>query len=151
MTTNAYKGITTDHDAAPKVDITVEGPVEDTVETVALHTRDAAVRAMNAVEEGDYPTEVDGCPIRVDWDSVVEDARDGDVDRPDVDEGDRVTYVRIYGGDLPAVVTNVRSDGHVDLRHPNDGDLREVKKVPPKHAGNESGFEPHEPTAEADA
>lgn len=66
----AAEGITTD-DAAITVDITTEGKPEQDAEMVHLYAKDAAVRALRALDSGCIPAEVEG-PIQFDWEQFYD-------------------------------------------------------------------------------
>lgn len=69
MTGRTFGGISTESSDV-SVTIEVDGPDKDTVENVARHVRDQAVRAMQAYVEGKHPELVDGCPVSVNWNKV---------------------------------------------------------------------------------
>lgn len=77
MTKVSYDNLTaTDYDVY--ADLEVEGTREKIVETVAMHARDEAIRAMQAFEEGKPPYECEGSGISINWDKVLEDYEGGD-------------------------------------------------------------------------
>jgi hypothetical protein len=71
MTRTSYEDVTLPDTKTAKVTIEVDGVDEDVVEKVAMHTRDEAVRALQACETGAHPSECRGAPFGVDWDAVL--------------------------------------------------------------------------------
>lgn len=71
MTTNKFRGVTAG-DRDVYVTIEVQGTDEHTVEKVAHHTRDEAVRAMQALSEGVHPDDAAGSGIRLDWETIAD-------------------------------------------------------------------------------
>lgn len=115
MTDITFGGVTLPEDEdAPTIDITVRGDDESAVETVAMHARAEAVRAMQALSEDRHPEDVDGHPHTVNWEDVVGDPEtvtDGGFDPTDPsstyrceacgDEVDRDEYAAV-GPSTPA-------------------------------------------------
>jgi hypothetical protein len=60
-----FEGITTS-DGDVSADLSVAG-TSDYVELVAMHVKDQAVRAMQAVDEERPPAECDGIGVEIDW------------------------------------------------------------------------------------
>lgn len=81
MTDVKAEGVTVEHPESDiYVDLKVTGSPEEDVNNVAHHTKDQAVRAMNALAEGKHPDDVEGTNIDVAWDRITgADEDDGDV------------------------------------------------------------------------
>jgi hypothetical protein len=68
------------------VDITIDGSPEWAMQAVDAHILDAAVSALEAVRDGNPPTESEGV-YDIDWDAVLEN-HDGDMTLREFEDGD---------------------------------------------------------------
>jgi len=63
-----------DEDAAGiTMSIRVQGDDERAIERVYHHAKDAGIRAMQALNEGKHPDDVEGAPIGINWESILEE------------------------------------------------------------------------------
>lgn len=51
--------------------------IDDVAETVQMHLINEANKAMQALRDGQPPTECDGAPFTIDWEGMYEEGDDG--------------------------------------------------------------------------